>query len=306
MRRKRFAVIVAAGRGSWRTATDGVPMPKVLETIGKRPIIEHLLRAVRRVQNHGGLDEIIVVINPVNGHLIREHLKPFDVQFAIQPDRLGAADAVKHAIVHRFGSIDLRMREWDFVTLFADMPFWTPRTIENLLDAHQEQRALMTMGTIHLLAWSDPRLDRLLKYGRVIKNDEGRIRYCVEPKVATDYELSSPFISPSLYAFDLGWFAGHATRRHEGDLDFKDARARELNQGEFHLPPFARFAAQEERIDVVDGKIIHIPNPLEFPIDNPYEALGVNTEQELIEARIFWRELGALRRERHRHVQPNP
>lgn len=299
--KKRIAVIVAAGYGSWRKVADGTPLPKVLETIGNRPIIEHLVRTVKAVRPR--FNQIVVVVNPMNGHLIREFLAPFKLEFAVQPARLGAAEAVRWGLNQVFTDLrHLPMRKCDFVSLFADMPFWTKRTIEQLLATHQQKKALMTMGTIKLdPCWTNPCLTRLSKYGRVIKDENGRVKYCVELKHASDSELASTYINPSLYAFDAGWFLGRLEqRRSEVHLEQKDDLAMALNQAEFHLPPFAQFAAEEERLDFIGGKLIVIPHPLEFHIPNEFEALGVNTEEELIDARGFSQSLVENRVERNK------
>jgi CTP:molybdopterin cytidylyltransferase MocA len=86
------AVVIAAGEGRrLRPLTERWPKP-VLPIDGK-PVIANLLQEL----NGAGMGPITVVVGHL-GDQIRSLLAGLDIRFAEQPEPLGSADAVRHAI----------------------------------------------------------------------------------------------------------------------------------------------------------------------------------------------------------------
>ncbi len=251
-------VVLAAGYGCLQPG-----VPKISEPISvrdDRPMVGEVLRRVKAARRLSvDLSPVILVVNNLYYKTITDCVRRCghgDCQFVVQPDRLGAGDAVKQALpaLQKTGCRD-------FLVVFADMPLWRPGTIGGLVLEHLHEMPALTMATIAL----DSQV-ALRRYGRILRDQMGKIIGVVEPVDATEEQLGATTVNPSLYVFNREWFAGNIGR----------VKPKERGDGfpaEVYLPPLVALAHEQ-------GQRI-----AEFPLKDPIETLGVNTPAELLAVR---------------------
>ena len=245
------AVILAGGYGTCRSV-GGSPFPKVVERIGGAPMICRVANLV----SQDTFSSRVIVVNPIYDELIREALEGAGLNncsFVLQPRRNGAGEAVRLALPHLIDEgID------DFLVVYADMPLWRPETVTGLVQTHRTQRPVLSMVTVQR-AWEYPMLNH---YGRVLRNGTSEIIGIVEPADADRNQLEIQIVNPSLWMWNLDWFANHIEQ-----VPFypsKDGLGKER-----FLPPLVKIARRE-------GCSI-----LEHRLADAQEALGVNTLEDL-------------------------
>ena len=210
---------MAAGQGKRMKNPE---MAKVMHLLAGTPLIEHVVRLAQRA----GASPIIAVVGHQRESVIA-HLAAFDrsVRIAVQAEQLGTAHAVLQA------EAPLRDFEGDVVILSGDAPLTRTETLARMLATHRDTGAAVTVLTAIL---PDP-----TGYGRVLRDDEGRIVRIVEHKDARDAEREVREINSGIYAFNkkLLFEALHAVGNDNA-------------QGEYYLPDvFGIFAARGLRME---------------------------------------------------------
>lgn len=252
-------IVVAAGYGSFRT-WRGRPVPKVLEPVYGSPLITFPLRAAL----DAGIKDTVIVVNDLFGSAIRKAVRDFGpackIEYVVQPDRYGSANAVLRAIPAL-----RRKRVQAVLVVYGDMPFWSSESIRALVAAHTRHAAVTMMlaereSFVHI--------DR---YGRVIRDTAGSITRIVEVDVASEVEASGTEVNPSLWIWDLEWLERNIPH-------IEPVVGATPGRPEQHLPPLVAMAYQQ-------GRQI---NEVHLPALRHYEALGVNTSEELDRARAWW------------------
>lgn len=264
-------IVVAAGHGTLRPDVSKLAEPVNVGRV--RSMAGTVLQSAVQVP---GIGIALLVLNerfrPQLEPVLREEVR-WDgmLRTVIQRERRGAADAV--AVAMRYGT---EPPADGYLVVYGDMPLWRPETLAALVALHRRERPAISMVTVRINGAATPRI--LERYGRVFRDAQGRIVNVVEPGDARPEDLAATTtVNPSLYVFDRAWFLAHVDRippypRADGHGD------------ELHLPPLLAIAAKEEA-------------PVaELVLDDPEEALGVNTVQELADVRaiIARRSGGAL------------
>lgn len=260
------AIIPAGGCGE----LNGRGIPKVLEELPNgRSILGQVLTTVMAA----GIKTTVVVVNNykfqerIEAHLEAEGFTAH-VTYALQHWRLGAAEAVAIGLEKLPDEIE------SVLVAYADMPLWREVTLRCLIGLHLETQAKVSMVTIRL----DERTpESIRKFGRIVKDTTGRIIDIVEPQdeIAFNSALASS-VNPSLYLFDREWLGRNLHRLEaysKGD-GFPN---------EFRLPPLVLYASR----DGVGVRELHLNDPL--------EALGVNTPADLEEVSKVLRAEGVKR-----------
>ena len=155
------AVVMAGGEGS-RLRPMTANLPKPLLPVANRPVMEHVLRLLRR---HGVTETVVTV--QFLASLVRNYFGDGDelgmsLQYATEQRPLGTAGSVKNA--------ETALRDDTFMVLSGDA--LTDADLTGLLDFHKRQGALVTVG---LKSVPDP-----LEYGIVICDADGRINRFLE------------------------------------------------------------------------------------------------------------------------------
>lgn len=180
MRRRALAAIVLA-------AGDGTRMlslvPKVVHSLYGKPLIAHVLDAMRQA----GIRRIVAVVG-YRSDLVRDQLGP-EVETVVQRSLKGTGHAVAQAMPRLAGF------HGDVVILYGDTPLLTAQTVRGLIEAHRRERATCTLLTAHL---QEP-----VGYGRIVRDQTGRIVRIVEDADATQAERAIEEINVGAYCFDV-------------------------------------------------------------------------------------------------------
>ncbi len=173
-----YAIVLAAGKGT-RMKTE---MPKCAYPILKKPMIEYIVENLET----STLDESVLVV----GHKreVFEDLLEGRVTFAHQEDQLGTGHATLMA------QDALKEKEGTTIILLGDMPLINDKIINKILNAHRSSNDDMTVVTTHV--------DNPKGYGRIVRNQFGRIASIVEQLDCTKEQKQIKEINTGIYAVD--------------------------------------------------------------------------------------------------------
>jgi bifunctional UDP-N-acetylglucosamine pyrophosphorylase/glucosamine-1-phosphate N-acetyltransferase len=172
------AVILAAGQGK-RMQSD---LPKVLHAVGGRPMVLHVIDAVKAL----GARRVIVVTG-YQAERVEAACAGAGVEFARQSDQLGTGHAVMQAEPRLAG------HQGTIVVLNGDVPGLRTSTIRAFVDYHEAQRASATVLTAVL---DDPG-----GYGRIVRDSAGGLQRIVEERDASEAERAIREINSGLFCF---------------------------------------------------------------------------------------------------------
>lgn len=131
------AVILAAGKGT-RLHPLTLTRPKHLVPVGGKPIIDHVLTALKKA----GISEAIFVVNYMAEQL-QQYLGDgsqygMKIQYAVQKQLKGTADAASFAEPFVKESFLLTYGDW----------LTTPNAISTVLEVHEKEKPAVTIGVI--------------------------------------------------------------------------------------------------------------------------------------------------------------
>src|SRR4051794_1209071 len=155
------AVVMAGGEGS-RLRPMTANLPKPLLPVANRPVMEHVLRLLKR---HGHTETIVTV--QFLASLVRNYFGDGDelgmsLQYATEETPLGTAGSVKNA--------EDALRDEPFLVISGDA--LTDIDLTEMMKFHRDRGALVTIG---LKRVPDP-----LEFGIIIVDDEGRVERFLE------------------------------------------------------------------------------------------------------------------------------
>ena len=233
-------VILAAGKGK-RMVSD---VPKVLHRVGGMPLLSHVLAAASRldaatrlvVYGHGG-EAVKTAFADEKG-----------VIWVEQAEQLGTG----HAMAQALPSLDPASV---VLVLYGDVPLIQPETLQPLVaEARQGRLALLTVEL------PDPS-----GYGRIVRDDQGRVQRIVEEKDATPAERCLREINTGILAVST-----EKLRAWVAELD------NDNSQGEYYLTDVIALAVR-------DGVPVEA-----FTVTEPAEVQGVNDRRQLAELERFY------------------
>jgi bifunctional UDP-N-acetylglucosamine pyrophosphorylase / glucosamine-1-phosphate N-acetyltransferase len=233
------AVVLAAGLGTRMRSTRA----KVLHEIAGLPLVHYPLRAIGPL----GPEKIAVVV----GHQAEAVAKAArtaglaGVETALQAEQHGTGHAVRCALPV------LRGFDGDVLILYGDVPFIQTETLKRLVDTHRDTGASLSLLTV---CFNDP-----TGYGRIVRDEAGRVRGIVEHKDATPAQRAITEINPGFYCI------------RSTALALLDELRANNAQGELYLTDLVGLVAgRGERIEAV-----------QIPTDRADEVAGINTRAEL-------------------------
>jgi bifunctional UDP-N-acetylglucosamine pyrophosphorylase/glucosamine-1-phosphate N-acetyltransferase len=235
-------LILAAGEGTrMRSST-----PKVLHPIAGRPLVEHAVRAA------AGLDpEHLVVVVGHGRELVGEHLARVGdalgrpVGTAVQDQQKGTGHAVGCALATLPADLTGTV-----LVSYGDVPLLDTTTLGALLDEHTEAKNAVTVLTAVV---DDP-----TGYGRITRDDAGKVTGIVEHKDATPEQAEITEINSGVYAFDAAVLRDGLSR-----LSTDNA------QGELYLT---------DVLGIANGDGLHVGA---LVVDDPWLTEGVNDRVQL-------------------------
>ncbi len=171
-------IILAAGKGS-RMKSD---LPKVLHKMNGKPMIEYSIEKVRGL----GIEDVIIVVG-YKREQVQEALGD-SLRYAVQDQQLGTGHAVMMAreLLEGF--------EGNIVVLYGDMPLINPETIRRLIETREQDDVKAALLTIVL--------DNPPDFGRIVRDEQGRIQRVVEVRDASPQELKIREVNVGMYCFD--------------------------------------------------------------------------------------------------------
>lgn len=227
-------VILAAGKGT-RMRSD---LPKVLQPVAGRAMLAHVVATARALDAHR-----ICVVYGHGGELVRERFASDDIAWARQEPQLGTGHAVEQALPHLTDD-DVAM------VLYGDVPLITESTLRRLNEAAAGGRlAVLTVM-----------LDDPTGYGRILRDESGRILRIVEHKDASEAERAVREVNTGILVAPVARLRDWLGRVGNDNV-----------QGEYYLTDIIGLA-------VADGVEVSAVQP-----GAVWETLGVNSKRQLAE-----------------------
>ncbi len=225
-------------------------LPKVLHCLREKPLIRHTIDQARSVSSTG-----IIVVLGHQAKKVRSLLNMFDpdIEYVLQEPQLGTGHAVTQCLGRLEGF------QGDVLVLSGDVPMLTPNTLEKLLYTNFETEAALSILTSYP---PDP-----VGYGRIIRDHAGFPAAIREQKDLLPGEEKIREINTGIYVFN----AAFLTR--ELPLLSNDNA-----QGEYYLTDLVEAAYRADKPIGV------------FSLEDPLEALGINTHSELAEMEAAMRQ----------------
>ena len=242
-------VILAAGLGT-RMKSE---VPKVLHEVCGRPMLAYVIDAALSLS-----PERLVVVTGPEQDAVAEIL-PTGCERAIQAERRGTGDAVRAGLEALVGF------EGDVMVLYGDVPLVDAAFVDGLARCHRDAGAEATLTTVIL---EDP-----AHYGRIVRDEQGRVGRIVEYRDATPDERDIDEINVGLYVFRSASLRGALSRLSSANA-----------QGELYLT------------DVVHLLLDAGHAVATCEADDEEMCMGVNSRVELaiVNAAMRWRLLERL------------
>lgn len=214
------AIVLAAGQGTRMNSA----LPKVLHTIAKKPLLQHVLTSVASLK----LKQTIVVCG-YKAELVKQTFTNWPIDWVIQEQQLGTADAVRSALP--------QLQQTDKVlVLCGDVPLIEPQTLLRLINNTPQN----SLGLLTVIARDNK------GFGRIIRDNTGQVVRIVEEKDATNDERSIKEINPGVYLIPSNklpkWLSQISTNNAQKELYLTDIIA----------------LAVRERVDIYTEEVLQI------------------------------------------------
>lgn len=232
-------VVLAAGQGTRMRSK----LPKVLHELGGRPLISHVVDTARTL----GPDRIHVVIGH-GAEAVQERLGDgADLSFVVQQEQHGTGHAVMQAMPDVDPSSVL-------LILLGDVPLVAPETLQRCLEDASTGVCVVTVDM------PDP-----FGFGRIVRENDGRIVGIVEEKDASDAERAIREINSGIMAAPASVFAS-----------FLENLGADNAQGEYYLTDIVTHA-ETNGLRVTGLKA-----------SSPQEVQGINDRRQLADLERFF------------------
>ncbi|MFZ1865814.1 MAG: bifunctional UDP-N-acetylglucosamine diphosphorylase/glucosamine-1-phosphate N-acetyltransferase GlmU [Polyangiales bacterium] len=230
------AIILAAGEGKRMRSSR----PKVLHEIAGRALASWVVGTALEA----GATRCLVVVGHGRQDVERHLHEQFEasVDMVLQPVQRGTGDAVQCAM-RANPSLSGRL-----VVLYGDCPLIPATLLRELVDRSEAEDADLALVTASL---ADP-----IGYGRVVRDEAGRVRRIVEDRDCTAAEREIREVNPGLYAFGADFLRGALAQLAPHNA-----------QSELYLTDVVELAAKR-------GKVIDVRGEMS-------ELMGVNDQRDL-------------------------
>lgn len=236
-------IILAAGLGK---RMQNKELPKALVLLRGKPLISYLLDSIEK---SGVCDKPVIVVGK-GADLVKKELGS-TYTYVPQAEQLGTGHAVMCA------KDKLESKCQNILVLYGDQPLITSETINRLVDTHLADGQVLTIGTVKVPDFNDWRAG-FYDFGRINRDAAGNMIGIVEKKDATAEQWNIKEINPGYYCFKADWLWQNLDKLKNNNA-----------QKEYYLTDLISLACeQRQKIETVAVE--------------PKEALGVNTEEQLV------------------------
>ncbi|MCE2028019.1 bifunctional UDP-N-acetylglucosamine diphosphorylase/glucosamine-1-phosphate N-acetyltransferase GlmU [Sessilibacter corallicola] len=210
-------IILAAGKGTRMKS----PLPKVLNTIGGKPMVEHVIDSTKSIDN----SRIHVIVGHGAAHL-EERLAGQGVNIIHQEEQLGTGHAVQTALP--------QLQPWGVsLILYGDVPLISSNTLKQLIKLVDENS--LALLTVHM---DDP-----TGYGRIVRDRDDNVVAIVEHKDANAGQLAIHEINTGIMAVNNEDLNRYLPKLENNNI-----------QGEFYLTDLIAMS-------VAEGKSVRTTEP---------------------------------------------
>ncbi|MBF0274453.1 MAG: bifunctional UDP-N-acetylglucosamine diphosphorylase/glucosamine-1-phosphate N-acetyltransferase GlmU, partial [Nitrospinae bacterium] len=186
-----------------------------------------------------------IVVAGYKKELLLNHLEGNNaVEIAVQEEQKGTAHAVMQVT-----PLKDKLKE-NLIVLMGDVPLLSQKTIQQLVDVHTKNNAIITVLTAQTEEPSG--------YGRILKNSKGNVVGIVEEKDCTAEEREIKEINSGIYIFNTSYLFDNLSKINNVN-----------KQNEFYLTDIVKIASDE-------GQVIS-----SFCVDDVMEITGVNSINDL-------------------------
>lgn len=207
-------VILAAGQGKRMGPALPNSLPKVLHSVAGRPMLAHVLDAVRTAVTNMPANIVVVV-----GHGAEKVQEAFqavpDLRFVEQNPQLGTG----HAVLQAAPLLDDAVPT---LVLYGDVPLIRSETLQQLMAATGDV-ALLTV-----------QLPQPAGYGRIVRDWHGNVLRIVEERDASDDERALTEVNTGIMAAPTGalksWLTALSTDNAQGEYYLTDVIAQAVAQ----------------------------------------------------------------------------
>lgn len=225
-------VILAAGHGRRMQSN----LPKVLHPVGGRPLLRHVIETASTLKPNA-----VYIVYGHDGEAVKALFEQAELRWCVQPERLGTGHAVMQALPDI--SADATV-----LVLYGDVPLIRHETLQSLL-THLDGHAISLLSVM---------LGEPTGYGRILRDDGGRVRQIVEENDADSGQRAITEVNTGILAARAG-----DLRRWLGRV------GNENSQGEYYLTDCIGLA-------VAEGGAVHAQ-----VCGDPEEAQGINDKLQL-------------------------
>jgi UDP-N-acetylglucosamine diphosphorylase/glucosamine-1-phosphate N-acetyltransferase len=225
-------------------AGKGVRMKSDIPKVMHKILGRPMLSFVIDAVKESGISRVLLVVGYMS-EMVKDHFKGSDVTFVEQKERLGTGHAVMQAEPY------LKDFLGTVVVLAGDMPLISSKTIKGLLAHHSLNNAKATVLTAKV---AEP-----FGYGRIVRGERARVLRIVEERDAESDEKKIKEINSGVYCFECSALLAA----------LKEIKP-ENDQKEYYLT---------DTIEILNKKGLPV---FAFTCDDPQEAIGVNTKEELL------------------------
>ncbi len=245
MSRDVSVVILAAGLGTRMKSS----LAKVLHRAGGACLLEHVIEAAKEI----AAPERIVAVVGHQAERVKAAVEGLGTRFEVQTEQKGTGHALRVCGGQR------GVRSGRLVVLYGDCPLLSKVTLRRLLEEHEKGGRAATVITT-LLADATG-------YGRIVRDEAGRVAAIVEQKAATEEQKKIREINSGIYCFEAEVLWPYLEKVEPNPAS-----------GEYYLTDVVELmrAAGQATVPLV--------------VEDASEILGINTKVELAEADRIFRE----------------
>ncbi|MCB5362736.1 bifunctional UDP-N-acetylglucosamine diphosphorylase/glucosamine-1-phosphate N-acetyltransferase GlmU [Pusillimonas sp. CC-YST705] len=236
-------VVLAAGQGK-RMQSD---LPKVLHPLAGKSMLAHVLDNARRLSP----SRIVVVVGHGGDQVRQAFAAETDLVFVEQAQQLGTGHAVAQAVPQLQSGAD---GAGTTLVLYGDVPLVQTASLQNLLQARENGVSLLTENL------ADP-----TGYGRIVRDEQGRVLRIVEHKDASEQERAIQEVNTGILAAPTAKL-----------IDWLSRLSNDNAQGEYYLTDIIGMAVADQ----VPVQAAHA--------QAAWETLGVNSRLQQAQLERIW------------------